>query len=131
MLLLKLNEFLDFAGIERLLHPGVVIVGEHDSLGHACGSASIDESTTIAWLNLIHPLLDNLIPDALADLQKVFPFNESPTVVVGNLLLFLVQHNIPNFLALKQIEVSLGTLKILSNHELALRVFSNVRAGCF
>lgn len=64
MLLLKLNEFLDFAGIERLLHPGVVIVGEHDSLGHACGSASIDESATIAWLNLIHPLLDNLIPDA-------------------------------------------------------------------
>ena len=75
-------------GVHGFLGPSVVIVGEHDSFGHAGCSTGVDKSTAVSGLYFLGSSLDDSIVDS-GSLCNKFLVGDDSSFVLRRLILII------------------------------------------
>lgn len=107
--------------VHGLLGPGVAVMGDHDGLGHASSTASVDQGTAVARADLFHAFLEVLGLNSNAFEHELFPVVKDSFVLGRDFEVWVVvEDDVLEISFLQQSHVLLGVLEVLSNDDFAL-----------
>lgn len=105
-------------------------MGDHDGLGHASGTASVDQGTAVARADLFHAFLEVLGLNSNAFEHELFPVVKDSFVLGRDFEVWVVvEDDVLEISFFQQSHVLLGVLEVLSNDDFAFWMLSYVFAG--